>query len=44
MNLVKWQDTNNAQKPLAFLYTNDKISEREIKEILPFIIATKRIK
>ena len=34
----------NAQKSLAFLYTNDKISEREIKETLPFTIATKRIK
>ena len=34
----------NAQKPLAFLYTNDEKSEREIKETLPFIIATKRIK
>ena len=33
----------NAQKSLAFLYTNDKKSEREIKETLPFIIATKRI-
>ena len=34
----------NAHKPLAFLYTNDKKSEREIKEILPFITSTKRIK
>ena len=33
-----------AQKPLAFLYTNDEKSEREIKEMLPFTIATKRIK
>ena len=29
---------------LAFLYTNDKKSEREIKETLLFTIATKRIK
>ena len=29
---------------LAFLYTNDEKSEREIKETLPFTIATKRIK
>ena len=36
--------TINAQKFLAFLYTNDEKSEREIKEILPFTIATKRIK
>ena len=34
----------NAQKSLAFLYTNDENSEREIKETLPFITATKRIK
>ena len=33
----------NAEKPLAFLYTNDEKSEREIKETLPFTIATKRI-
>ena len=34
----------NAQKSLAFLYTNDEKSEREIKETLPFSIATKIIK
>ena len=34
----------NAQKSLAFLYTNDEKSEREIKETLSFTIATKRIK
>ena len=34
----------NTHKSLAFLYTNDGISEREIKETLPFTIATKRIK
>ena len=34
----------NAQKSLAFLYTNDEKSEREIKETLPFTIATERIK
>ena len=33
----------NAQKSLVFLYTNDEKSEREIKETLPFTIATKRI-
>ena len=32
------------QKPLAFLYTNNEKSEREIKESIPFTIATKRIK
>ena len=34
----------NAQKSLAFLYTNNEKSEREIKETLPYIIATERIK
>ena len=34
----------NVQKSLAFLYANDGKSEREIKETLPFTIATKRIK
>ena len=33
----------NAQKSLAFLYTNDEKSEREIKETLPFTTATERI-
>ena len=33
----------NAQKFLAFLYTDDEKSEREIKETLPFTIAAKRI-
>ena len=34
----------NAQKSLAFLYTNDEKSVREIKETLPFTIATKKSK
>ena len=34
----------NAQKSLSFLYSNHKKSEREIKETLPFTIATKRMK
>ena len=34
----------NAQKSLAFIYTNDEKSESEIKETLPFTIAIKRIK
>ena len=34
----------NAQKSLAFLYTKEEKSERQIKEILPFTTATKRIK
>ena len=34
----------NTQKSLAFLYTNNEKSEREIKESIPFTIETKRIK
>ena len=34
----------NTQKSLAFLYASNEKSEREIKESIPFIIATKRIK
>ena len=34
----------NTQKSLAFLYTNNKKSEREIKESILFTIARKRIK
>ena len=34
----------NTQKSLTFLYTNNEKSEREIKESIPFTIATKRIK
>ena len=33
----------NTQKSLAFLYTNNERSEREIKETLPFTTSTKRI-
>ena len=34
----------NTQKSLAFLYTNNERTEREIKETIPFTIATKTIK
>ena len=34
----------NTQESLAFLYTNNEKSEREIKESIPFTIATKIIK
>ena len=33
----------NTQKSLAFLYTNNEKSKREIKESIPLTIATKRI-
>ena len=34
----------NTQKSLAFLYTNNEKSERDIKESIPLTTATKRIK
>ena len=34
----------NTQKPLAFLYTNNEKSEREINKSIPLAIATKIIK
>ena len=34
----------NIQKSVAFLYTKNKLSEREIKETIPFTITSKRIK
>ena len=34
----------NTQKSLAFLYTNNEKTEREIKETIPFTTAKKRIK
>ena len=34
----------NTQKCLAFLYTNNEKTEREIKERIPFTIAMKGIK
>ena len=33
----------NAQKSVAFLYTNNEATEREIKELIPFTIAPKNI-
>ena len=34
----------NTQKSFAFLYTNNEKSGREMKESIPFTIATKKIK
>ena len=34
----------NTQKSTAFLYANNEILQREIKEIIPFTITSKRIK
>ena len=44
MNIVKLQDIKFTQRSLAFLYTNNEKTEREIKETIPFTIETKRIK
>ena len=33
----------NTQKSLAFLYTNNEKTEREIKKTIPFTIVMKRI-
>ena len=34
----------NRQKLVAFIYTNNEISEREYKETMPFKITTTKIK
>ena len=34
----------NAQKSMAFLYTNNETEEREMKESIPFTIAPKSIR
>ena len=34
----------NAQKSVEFLYTNNEIEKREIKESIPFAIAPKNIR
>ena len=45
MNTVKLQDIKSTtQKSIAFLYTDNENVEKEIKETIPFTIATKRIK
>ena len=44
MNIVKLQDIKSTQKSLAFLYTNNEKTEREIKETIPFTIVMIRIK
>ena len=34
----------NTQKSVAFLYTNNEATEREINELIPFAIAPKTVK
>ena len=42
---IKLQGTKlTPKKSVAFLYVNNKLSGREIKERIPFSIASKRIK
>ena len=42
--MIQNQYTKSVHNTLAFLYTNNEKSEKEIKESIPFTIATKRIK
>ena len=44
MNLAVAGHKINIQKLMAFLYTNNERSEREIRDAIPFTIASKRIK
>ena len=44
MNIVVAGYKINTEKSLSFLYTNNERTKREIKETIPFTIATKRIK
>ena len=32
----------NTQKSIAFLYTNNEATEREIKQLIPFTVAQKK--
>ena len=34
----------NIQKSVAFLYVNNELTEKEVEKIIPFTIASKRIK
>ena len=38
MNIVKLQDITETQKSLAFLYTSNEKTEREIKEKIDFFL------
>jgi len=44
MNIGKLQDIKLTHRSLAFLYTNNEKTEREIKKTIPFTTATERIK
>ena len=44
MDIVKLQDIKLTHRNPLHSYTNNEKTEREIKETIPFTIATKRIK
>ena len=44
MNIVKLQDIKLTHRNSLHHHTNNEKTEREIKETIPFTIATKRIK
>ena len=44
MNLAVTRYKINTQKSTASLYTNNERSEKEIREVIPFTITSKRIK
>jgi hypothetical protein len=41
LSIAKWKDTKSTYKSLAFLYTNKKHVETEIRKIIPLTIALK---
>ena len=44
MDSANLQDTKSInKKPIVCLYTNNELSEREIRKSIPFITASKRI-
>ena len=43
MNIVVSGYKINSEKSLAYLYTNNEKTEREIKETIPFTIAKKEL-
>ena len=42
MNSVKLKDKKSIPKSVAFLYTNNKLWEREVKKTIPIIITLER--
>ena len=44
MNSAKLQDIKSKHKSVAFLFTNNEATEREIKESIPFTVAPKTIR